>query len=115
MGQHGGMSRRRFLQSAGVAAARLAATRLAGSGRAGAPPSMRRVVLPPGTRPDPSRPVGVDTMPQVDHVIIYMQENRSFDHYFGMLGRGDGFTLDGTGRPTNSNPDVHGTPVKVFP
>ena len=44
-----------------------------------------------------------------DHIVIVMQENHSFDNYFGMLPlRGqplaDGFTFDGSGKPTNSNP-----------
>jgi phospholipase C len=69
--------------------------------------------LSPDTRPDPTRPEGVDTMPQVEHIIIYMQENHSYDNYFGMLGRGDGFTLDATGAPTNFNLDVNGNPVPV--
>ena len=72
------------------------------------------LILPPGTRPDPSKPEGVDTMPQVEHVIIYMQENHSYDNYFGMLPRGDGFTKDGQGNPTNSNPNANGDPVTVF-
>lgn len=42
-----------------------------------------------------------------------MKENHSFDNYFGMLGRGDGFSLDAAGRPTNSNPDAAGNPVAV--
>src|SRR4051794_9947468 len=67
----------------------------------------------PGNRPDPSKPEGVDTLPQVEHIVIYMQENHSWDAYFGKLGRGDGFTLDGGGNPTNSNPDTGGNPVTV--
>jgi len=69
----------------------------------------------PGSRPDPSKPEGVDTLPQIEHIVIYMQENHSYDQYFGMLGRGDGFTLDAAGRPTNANPDLRGNPVPVFP
>ncbi|MFN8019628.1 MAG: alkaline phosphatase family protein [Acidimicrobiales bacterium] len=46
--------------------------------------------------------------------MIYMQENHSYDNYFGMLPRGDGFTLDGQGKPTNSNPNANGDPVTVF-
>ena len=67
----------------------------------------------PGDRPDPKRPEGVDTMPEIEHVIIYMQENQSYDSHFGMLGRGDGFTLDASGKPTNSNPGADGAPVVV--
>ena len=43
-----------------------------------------------------------------------MQENHSFDNYLGMLGRGDGFTLDNKGRPTNTNPDPTGGYVRAF-
>jgi len=43
-----------------------------------------------------------------------MQENHSFDNYFGMLGRGDGFTLDRQGKPVNSNPDPNGGYVRAF-
>jgi phospholipase C len=64
----------------------------------------------PDSRPDPSRPAGTpdEDMP-FDHVVVLMMENRSFDHYFGMLSRrgqprADGFSFDRSGRPTNSNP-----------
>ncbi len=72
------------------------------------------LILPVGSRPDPSKPEGVDLLPEIEHVIIYMQENRSFDHYFGTLGRGDGFTLDLQGKPTDSNPDGQGGTVPVY-
>ena len=38
----------------------------------------------PGDRPDPRRPEGVDLLPQIEHIVIYMQENHSYDSYFGM-------------------------------
>ena len=68
----------------------------------------------PGSLPDPSLPEGTDTLPQIDHIVVVMQENHSFDNYLGMLGRGDGFTLDGRGRPTNTNPDPSGGYVRAF-
>jgi phospholipase C len=43
-----------------------------------------------------------------------MMENHSFDNYFGMLGRGDGFTLNGKGEPTNDNPLGDGERLRVF-
>ncbi len=45
-----------------------------------------------------------------------MQENRSFDHYFGMFPGADGFTLDARGNPTNCNPDPNadGGCVRAF-
>ena len=45
---------------------------------------------------------------------MVMQENHSYDSYFGMLGRGDGFKLDAKRRPLASNPDAHGNPVRAF-
>src|ERR1700722_694636 len=33
-------------------------------------------------------------MGAVEHVVILMHENRSFDHYFGMLGGVNGFGAD---------------------
>ncbi|MFC5743723.1 phosphocholine-specific phospholipase C [Dyella tabacisoli] len=34
---------------------------------------------------EPHNPTGNPSLADVEHVIIFMQENRSFDHYFGML------------------------------
>ena len=64
----------------------------------------RRGLLPPGSRPFPDLPEGVDTLPQIEHIIVVMMENHSFDDHFGMLGRGDGFRLDHRGRPLDANP-----------
>ncbi len=107
-------TRRQVLQ--GLAAAAGVAT-VAGvsSWQAQAPARAAGLLLPPGTRPDPSKPEGVDTLPEIEHVIIYMQENHSYDNYFGMLGRGDGFTLGPGGTPTDSNPDLDQQPVTAFP
>jgi phospholipase C len=66
----------------------------------------------PGDRPDPRRPEGVDLLPQIEHIVIYMQENHSFDSYFGTLGRGDGFTTK-HGVPLNSCVDAEGRVVPV--
>ncbi|MDA8039565.1 MAG: hypothetical protein M0Z69_10485, partial [Actinomycetota bacterium] len=43
-----------------------------------------------------------------------MMENHSFDNLLGVLGHGDGLTLDADGRPTNSNPDGHGGRLRAF-
>ncbi len=67
----------------------------------------------PGPLPDEGLPEGTDLLPAVGHIVVLMKENHSFDNYFGMLGRGDGFTLDSAGRPINSNPDRDGNPVVV--
>src|ERR1043165_4874462 len=66
----------------------------------------------PGDRPDPRRPEGVDLLPQVEHIVIYMQENHSYDSYFGTFPRGDGYDFR-HGVPINSNPDPNGNQVRV--
>ncbi|MBS0343952.1 MAG: phospholipase C, phosphocholine-specific [Proteobacteria bacterium] len=76
-------SRRRFLQAsatAGVTAATLAAF----------PPSIRRALAIPAHNK-------TGTIQDVEHIVILMQENRSFDNYFGTLrgvrGFGDRFSI----------------------
>ncbi len=98
--------------SAGTIDSASAATKLAAAPFSGLPPRSRW--RHPGSRPDPSLPEGTDTMPEIDHIVVVMQENHSFDNYLGMLGRGDGFTLDRQGRPRNTNPDPTGGYVRAF-
>ncbi|MBO9512473.1 MAG: phospholipase C, phosphocholine-specific [Variovorax sp.] len=76
-------SRRKFLQSTattGIAAATLAAF----------PPSIRRALAIPAHR-------DTGTVKDVKHVVLLMQENRSFDSYFGTFkgvrGFGDRFAV----------------------
>ncbi len=110
------LSRRQVLQGM-LAASAAAAT---GTGLSAwatqAPARAAGAVLGPGTRPYPNRTEGVDTIPEIEHVVIYMQENHSFDQYYGVLGRGDGFTLGPGGVPTNSNPNpaAGGAPFAVY-
>jgi phospholipase C len=64
----------------------------------------------PDSLPDPTRPAGAPTAAlPFDHIVLVMQENHSFDNYFGMLPRrgqplADGFTFDRRGVPLNANP-----------
>ncbi len=95
-----------------AAGATAAATGLGGWVTQG-PARAAGLILPPGTRPNPNLPEGVDTLPQIEHIVIYMQENKSYDQYFGTLPRGDGFTMGPNG-PTNWNPDLANNPVTVF-
>ncbi len=75
-------------------------------------------VRTPGSLPDPSRPAGEPTAAlPFDHIVMVMQENHSFDNYFGMLPRrgqpaADGFTFDKAGTPINTNP-LSGGVVRV--
>lgn len=66
--------------------------------------------LPP---PFPELPIGQDRLPQVQHIVVLMMENHSFDNYFGLLGRGDGFTLGDDGEPTATNPRPDFGPVRA--
>jgi phospholipase C len=44
---------------------------------------------------------------KIKHVVVIMQENRSFDHYFGTFPGADGIPMDANGVPTVCNPDPH--------
>ncbi|MFZ0215132.1 MAG: alkaline phosphatase family protein, partial [Candidatus Dormiibacterota bacterium] len=102
------LTRRRFL---GGAAAVAGAT-----GLGLLPPSMKKVLA---ATPDAT----LQSRSQVEHVLIMIQENRSFDHYFGTLSGVQGFddpnalTLS-TGRsvfyqPDTLNPDGYELPFHL--
>jgi len=63
------LSRRRFLAAGAGAAAAVAASSLL-------PPSLQRALA------TPVHPGGLES---IEHVVLLMQENRSFDHYYGTL------------------------------
>ncbi|TJZ76673.1 phospholipase C, phosphocholine-specific [Rhodococcus oryzae] len=97
------LSRRRFLTAGAGAAAAVAATSML-------PPSLQRALA------TPVRPGGLES---VEHVVLIMQENRSFDHYYGMLrgvrGFGDPNSLRlRTGGSVFEQPGPNG-PVLPFP
>jgi phospholipase C len=96
-------SRRRVLQGmAGLGA--LGATGVL----AGCAPTAR---LSPDARPFPGAPEGEHMLPQIRHIVIYMQENHSYDSVLGTLGRGDGLTIGAGGLPVNANPGADGQAV----
>ena len=49
------------------------------------PPRPRRGSCKPGSLPNPSLPEGTDTLPQIEHIVVLMMENHSYDDHFGML------------------------------
>ena len=114
-----GIGRRAFLEGAALGAAGLvlggcaSATRRRASTTSTAA-AVTTTTAVPGSRPRPELPAGTDTLPHIEHIIVLMMENHSFDNYFGLLGRGDGFTLDAAGRPTATNPDAAGNLVHAF-
>jgi phospholipase C len=71
---------------------------------------------PAGTVPNPYLPVGFpDPDNPIEHVIVIMQENHSFDSYFGKLNdpKYYGPDVDGVD-DTMWNPDPQGKPVYAF-
>jgi phospholipase C len=122
---YGSLDRRDFLRGAallGTAVALGACTSTSKSTKHTAPPRptttrsqpTRTRTKRPGERPDPTKPEGVDTLPQIEHIVVLMMENHSFDNYLGVLGRGDGLPRDAAGRPTPALADPNGGFVRSF-
>src|SRR6201993_5022904 len=68
----------------------------------------------PDSRPFPHLPAGTATLPEIEHVVVLMMENHSFDNVLGMVPhrvpgrrRADGLTVR-HGAPVNFNPDAQG-------
>jgi phospholipase C len=70
----------------------------------------------PGSLPYPGLPEGTDTIPQIEHVVVVMMENHSYDDHLGMLRRpgADGFKLGRNGRPLATNPYADGRIQHAF-
>jgi len=114
-GGPGGISRR------GVLKAGLAAGAAAGVGAwRGTPPAVAAQRVPalrrPGSRPFPDRPAGTDMLPQIEHIVVLMMENHSYDNKLGMLRRrgADGFRIGPGGTPTAVNPYANGDLQHAF-
>ena len=79
------------------------------------PPSLQAALAA-----QPVRPAGSGGLGDIRHVVILMQENRSFDHYFGTLrgvrGFGDRNAIElPSGKPVFEQPGASGTSVLPFP
>jgi len=75
------------------------------------------LVFAPGGGPQLSRRAGAAAIGihKIRHVIVIMQENRSFDNYFGTYPGADGIPMT-NGVPTVCNPDpVHHSCIKPYP
>jgi len=70
----------------------------------------------PGSLPYPHLPAGTDTIPQIEHVVVLMMENHSYDNKLGMLRRrgADGFRIGRDGQPTATNPYANGDLQHAF-
>ncbi len=109
----GGRLSRRTLLGAGLAGVGGALLAACGSSTAAPPPP---VVKPGrlGVPPNPRAPIGSDQLPQVDHIVVVMLENHSFDNILGTLGRGDGLPRGANGQPDATNPDGAGELIRSF-
>jgi phospholipase C len=74
----------------------------------------------PDTRPFPHLPAGHASMPEIQHIVVLMMENHSFDNLLGLLpyqamGRKlvDGLTFK-HGKAQNFNPDSSGNRVYAY-
>ena len=70
----------------------------------------------PGSLPYPNLPMGTDTIPQIEHIVVAMMENHSYDNRLGMLHRhdADGFQLGRDGLPIATNPYPNGDLQHAF-
>jgi phospholipase C len=99
--------------AAGLAACGSSSTSTSTTTSSSLPPPVHDTVLQPGELPNPRAVAGTDQLPLIENIVVVMMENHSYDNVLGMQrGRGDGFTLDPAGRPTQSNPWPEGS---VFP
>ena len=83
-----------------------------------APPSPTPTVsclFEAGAMPDQTLPAGAPRGEQIpiDHIVFLMQENHSFDNYFGQLPAAGHTEVDGL-PPGASNPDSDGSPISVY-
>ena len=105
---------RRGLLKAGLAAGAVAGTGAwsAAPGRGAHEPRLRQ----PGSLPYPHLPMGTDTIPRIDHIVVLMMENHSYDNRLGMLRRrgADGFRLGRDGLPLAVNPYPNGDLQHAF-
>ena len=122
------LTRRKALQGVGLGLV------AAGCGAAAeeSPPDPAAVPAPAGTTPAPATPPPATSTPApspaaaltpkellagIEHIVVLMMENRSFDHFLGALKTDAGYAskaqLEGlTGNESNPAPD--GSAVKVF-
>jgi len=68
----------------------------------------------PDERSRPSEKPGHDSLPQIQHIVLLMMENHSFDNYLGTLGHGEGLPHAGDGGWGPANEVPNGEPVRPF-
>ncbi|MGP0052775.1 MAG: phospholipase C [Solirubrobacteraceae bacterium] len=110
----GGITRRALLGAAAGGAALVASSALPAWAR---PVAQAAGLRRPDSLPFPGLPAGHASMPEIEHIVVLMMENHSFDNLLGMVpyrvpGRAavDGLTRR-DGQITNWNPDPSGRRV----
>lgn len=66
----------------------------------------------PGSLPNPDKQAGSDQLAGIDHIVMLMMENHSYDNIWGTLDRpdADGWPIDHcTGEPSSTNKFANGT------
>src|SRR2546421_4432891 len=112
-----GVTRRTALKCAAGAGIAFAAASRAGVPAWARPISRLGRVQGPGSLPYPFLREGTETMPQIDHIVVVMMENHSFDNILGTLRRraGRARRVDGLpvfrGRQLAFNRDAQGNRV----
>jgi phospholipase C len=109
-------SRRDVLQVGLAAAAGLGAAGWALTSAACSSPGPVGHIRHPGSLPYPNLREGTDTIPRVQHIVVLMMENHSYDNKLGMLRRpgADGFRLGPSGTPRATNPYSNGDIQHAF-
>jgi phospholipase C len=115
-----GMSRRTMLRTGAAAGVSLAAARGLPAWAKPIAAELTRVRRP-GSKPFPHRREGEDSLPQIDHIVVVMMENHSFDNILGMLPHKvrarrdvDGLPVSRAGRQLSVNRDLAGKPVRAL-
>jgi phospholipase C len=108
-----GSPNRRAILRAGVLGA--AGLGLGGLSSASALAGTAAALRQPGSLPYPALPLGTDTIPQIEHIVVVMMENHSYDNRLGTLRRpgADGFTF-ARGRPTATSAYANGDIQHAF-
>ncbi len=114
MNREAGLTRRAMLRAAAGTGVALASSAL-GLPAWARPIAAAGALKGPGSRPFPRLPEGTPSMPKIEHIVVLMMENHSFDNILGMLPqrvrsrRGvDGLPVDRSGRVTAANRDSSG-------
>jgi phospholipase C len=110
-------SRRGLLKVGLIAGAAVGVGGWRSSSTAGPLPAPNRSSLrKPGSLPYPDLKAGTNTIPKIEHIVVLMMENHSYDNRLGMLNRpgADGFRIGKNGKPTATNPYANGDIQHAF-